>query len=112
MPKTYLKKFLPTFKTYDSCYKVYGIILKSENESFIKVGATANLKTRLQYFAKFGYGVDMVFVHHFTNIQTQLLFEKLFHRYLSLHKYTPLIVFDGKTECFDINSLSLMHEIL
>ena len=112
MPKTYLKNFLPTTKTYDSCYKVYGIILKSQNESFIKVGATENIKTRIQYFVKFGYKVDIIFIHYFKNIQTQLLFEKLFHRYLSVFKYTPLIIFDGKTECFNINSLSLIKEIL
>jgi hypothetical protein len=112
MPKTYLKTFIPKVKTYDSCYKVYGIILTSQNESFIKIGATTNLKTRLQNFIKYGYKIEIIFVSYFNNIKKQLEVEKMIHRYLSVYKYTPSISFDGKTECFDLSSLLLIKEII
>jgi hypothetical protein len=112
MIKTYLKTPLTKVKTYDSCYKVYGIILKSEKESFIKIGATINLKTRIQHFIKLGYNVEIIFVSYFNDIKKQLQVEKIIHRYLSAYKYTPSIPFDGKTECFDLDSLLLIKEII
>lgn len=84
---------------------LYLLLFESNNESFIKIGRSFNLKERLSYFPEEHYKIKVLGT--FTEIHNNIFsFEKWLHSYFKEFHYTPEILFGGSVkECFNISAL-------
>lgn len=78
------------------CYIIH---LFNENESFIKIGITSDIKSRL---TQFPYKVESIYI---IKGEPSLIYDKEteLHKKYKLHKYKPKLLFGGATECFNLN---------
>lgn len=81
---------------------LYVIKCFSEKESFIKIGITSqSIKDRFKRFDRFPYKYEIIYEEVDTpeNIFNK---EKYYHRLFKANRYSPMILFKGSTECFNI----------
>lgn len=101
--------------SYDSICKngssLYVVEFKSENEHFIKIGMSKNLKHRLRDFKRTGYEVSLIEEVH-SDGATVFDLEKMLHKEFRCSKYSPEINFAGDRECFSIEVLDDCRKIL
>lgn len=77
----------------------YIIRLYDENESFIKVGISTDIKSRFRHIP---YNYEIIYL--IEDVPEKVFTkEKLLHRIYKPEKYKPLRSFDGKHECFTLN---------
>ena len=83
-----------------SLYLIEGVLGKN---SFIKIGVTTELKSRLEQLrSKSGIKIiDKIIIK--TNLYEAVMTEQLILKNLKKHKYKPETYFPGHTECININ---------
>lgn len=80
------------------------------NEQFFKVGITyRTAEKRFRSTRCMPYEYSIIFERHISNCREN---EKLFHSKYIEHSYLPLIKFGGWTECYNINPINKLKDLL
>ena len=90
--------------------KFYIVRLYNENESFYKVGITGVKGNKRKRDLKRTYNVETIYEKE-SYLKESYEKEKLFLELFKDYKYTPLIDFKGKSECFELNPLVLYNNL-
>lgn len=77
---------------------VYLLKLKTETESFLKVGISKEPNNRFQAYRRTGFDVDVVFQHWDTYLKCYIYETTILNQNMT-HLYIPEISFGGYTEC-------------
>ena len=100
-----------TIEYFDNVYgKFYIVRLYNEKESFYKVGITGVKGNKRKRDLKRVYNVETIYEKE-SYLKESYEQEKLFLNLFKDYKYTPLIDFKGKSECFEINPLFLYNDL-
>lgn len=92
---------------------LYVIKVSKDDESFIKVGITSfpSLYNRLKELRTLGCSVEELVVKQGWAKNVYNL-EKYIHRHLSCNKYIPSFEFSGRQECYNLDILPKIKEII
>lgn len=92
---------------------LYVIKVTKGDESFIKVGITSflSLHDRLQELNRLGCSIEEILVRQGWAKDVYNL-EKYIHKYLSCNKYIPSFAFNGRQECYNLDILPKIIEII
>lgn len=92
-------------------FRVYIILCFNESEQFIKIGKTYhNVNKRFQSTKKLPYSYKVIKEFQFKDGNMCSQFEKKLLIAYSSFKYKPLVPFNGKNECFNIEVLERINE--
>jgi len=81
---------------------LYVIKCCSSTETFYKIGITSKtIRERFRRFDRFPYQYDVIYHVNGSAEEIFNLEKELFRKY-KMYKYTPLLLFRGSTECFQI----------
>lgn len=78
---------------------LYVIILSYDNEQFVKIGITNNIKRRYTEYGQYKVNQTILEVKY-TKSKQAYLDEQRLHKLYKEYKYTPKYKFNGHTECF------------
>jgi hypothetical protein len=92
---------------------LYVIKVVKDEESFIKVGITSfpSLQDRLKELHRLGCEVEEILIKQGWAKDVYNL-EKYIHRYLSCSKHIPSFAFNGRQECYNLDILPKIIEII
>ena len=74
--------------------------LTSDQEEFIKIGISNDIKSRMEDFAKIGYSTEIIKLTLFDDRFDAITKREEYSKYFSKMSYEPLIDFQGNGRCF------------
>lgn len=96
--------------SFDS-YKIYIILVKDDNEEFIKIGRTFNtVEKRFSEVGSLPYSYEVLKVIVDNPYRIFKLESKLKRKFKE-YKYIPIKYFTGKHECFTLDIKEFINEI-
>lgn len=89
---------------------VYIMKMRIQEDSFLKVGISKNIKRRIIGLTGGGMSeVELLYQEHFDDAAIAWNVEKMLHREFKSNSYIPSVKFEGFSECFD---LSIEDEVI
>lgn len=91
---------------------IYVAEMTSEKESFVKVGISRNINSRMSALRReTGMNVNLILCES-TSLYSAAVIEKLVRMSDGSKQYKPSIDFGGKTECYEMDSKEIILEII